>query len=487
MAKINLYLKKIEPFFFILATTTSFFISVQKPIWLDEVATLINSDTESLRQLVFNFYQGADTNPPFYFIVVYILKNLICSDLIFLRGSSLIFYCLGLLILRKSINDQSQKQIILLIACTIPFLNFYLSSELRAYALQFFLGSCFVYFYKNVDSNRNAFTNPLGLILASTLLLYTHYFSIFYLIIITSIEFLFFLKTGNYKALSGLTISLGLFSFWIPAIFIQQSIYHGYSWHEPFSLIYLYRIPYFYLGNSIYIIIIIFLIFGWKLYSKKRLIKKIKSIEKKHIVLITTLFFPFVGAILSSITNFPFVERYFTLSILSFLLITSFVLSHIYSSRVKILVLSLFTMFIIVKSYNCFQLLKIEKRELKIKLNLLSSRVPIVCESPHHFYPLYYYAKIENLSSPFLLLDRKSSTVQGNSKNTIFDYYGNTNLKKYFNLKNVLEFDKFHKYHKKYYLLDEKDRQLFEYKVKNNNLFEWKVINKNLIFIHCNK
>lgn len=486
MNKLLTYIRNPYYVFFTIATFLSFFVSIERPIWLDECYTLINTDVDSLKQLFYNFYNGADTNPPFYFFTIFLLKFLPFNELILLRISSLIYYLGGVFLLAKIVHSKSQKQYLFLIASTIPFLNFYLSSELRAYALQFFLASCFVSFYEKAKNRKYDYRNITGLIIASTLLLYTHYFSIFYLLMVFVIETLFIRKNRNYAILLSVITSFILFSPWIPVIFKQKEVYHGFNWQVPFNLFDIYKIPYFYLGNSIYIYIIAFCFVFFIHLVKNKLFLTIISIEKKHVVIISLLLFPFIGALLSNISSFPFVERYFSLSIISFLIIASFVFSRIRLVKLELLLLVFLGLFVIIKSYNYFRIVESQKYELSLKLELLNKKEPVVCESPHFFYPLYYYAKHKNLSLPFLVLDKQASIVKGNSKNAIFDYYGNKNLKKYFELPNVLEFETFIKFNKNFYLLDEGDRQLFEWKIKNDSSFTCYRKSKNLLQIISN-
>ena len=61
------------------------FIGIQKPLWYDEIATLKVIRVPTLYELISLCYNGADTNPPLYFIVLWLLRQIFGENIIMFR------------------------------------------------------------------------------------------------------------------------------------------------------------------------------------------------------------------------------------------------------------------------------------------------------------------------------------------------------------------------------------------------------------------
>jgi len=115
-------------------------------------------------------------------------------------------------------------------------------------------------------------------------------------------------------------------------------------------------------------------------------------------------------------------------------------------------------------------------------LQLDNSGLPVICESPHIFYPLWYYSD-KNYN---LVLDWESSNVEGNVKNSVFDYYGNLRAKKIYDLKLVLIWSEFINLHDKFYIINEKGRMLFENRITDYNDYTITNVGRQIKFIEKN-
>ena len=272
---------------------------------------------------------------------------------------------------------------------------------------------------------------------------------------------------------------------WSNAIINQFSVFHGYVWQEPPEFLRIIKLPYIFLS---YLSFLLLLILGFFLGSRKRiLIHEISNEYNLLVVIVSTLWvlIPFVIGIASKIGFFVYVERYFAISLIGYLLLATALLNLIYENKKGKIVLFCLAVFLYsVHIVNYEKDIYFNRSHLASQIDLVKKGSVIVCESPHQFFPLYYYTGIQNRKNIYLILDKNSALEKGSVKNEIFDYYWNMNLKKYYSHPNILEWNDFNKLLiPSFYLINERGRKCFEVEIEHNSLFSYKSVQDSLLWI----
>lgn len=454
-----------------------FYIDNLKPIWLDEISSVLNSNVDSILILLKNFYYGADTNPPLYFILLHLVIKLFGENLIILRLLSLLFVIVGIFALLNISFIKNHKISLAIIIISAPFILFYLISEIRPYSLQFCLASVLL----NIYANKNISLTKKRIILSvlGTLTIFTHYYSILYILPLIVYETYNSIKSRSYFEILIVNVPLILFLFWLPAIYNQIKIFYGHFWQDYPSIKHILMLPKYFWGKLLIINIIISLFTLVRNYSSIK--QFILSLDKSFIYI---LFFWLIVPALTIILQIPFVYRYFHLTFipLSIFFLVIFINEH--CSIVKIIFTFTIISIPIIESIVVLKNNREEFRKLNYHLSFLNN-FDILCESPHIFYQLDYYSKKNYKHKPYYILDFSSSISEGNSKNAIFDYYGNKNLKRFFEIERVLDWSTFSASVSNFIVINEKDRRLFEQRILNNN--HYKVIKLNQTIYHVMK
>lgn len=481
---------KTESFLFVivfLLLLVNTIIVLQKPLWLDEVITIICSKENTLINLIINFFNGIDTNPPFYFLLINLSIKISNENIFVLRFLSLILTLIGLIYFLKTIKCFGhEKYLSLLLIMNSNFITGYLFSEIRPYSLFFCLGAIIIYLFYNIMINKKySFIDIIKVNVFLTIFLYTHYFSIFYFIglivwCLISLEELKF----KYLLLFFL-IPLILFLPWIIGIKNQFEAVKGFFWQEPATIFRLIKLPYYFLGYFAIVLLVIIIInlFFYKKYISE-LISQISLNVKILSLAIVFVLIPVVVSILSMFKLLPYQERYLLISIFGIVIIFN-TLFHKRKDYKKIFYL-LSIIFISINIYKNYSSQLFMEKDLKEKLDLTKYKVPIVCESPHVYFPLHYYSK-KYSDKFYLLLDLESAKLKGNIKNSLFDYYWIKNLKKYRDSLNISEFSTFINNNSEFILINEEGRLLFEYNIQNNKNYLIKEIGNNILFIKNTK
>lgn len=445
--------------FFILVLA-AFILSNSKPAWLDEISTIEHTSNGSILNLISNLYNGADSNPPLYYLLISIIFKYINQSLLLGRLFSFSAFLLGIFFIRKLLNPREYLGFYLTIM-TSTYLLFYLSNEIRAYSLLFMLATLFLIIY---TSRIRQIVKSILIAIIWTLLLYTHYYSIFYFFAFFCIEFLHTVKSKKYFELIFLFIPILLFLPWIPAIINQLDVFKGFFWQDRPTLYRFLKYPYFFLGGSSLLLISL-------VFRLDNLKAEFKLKKKFYLILLSWLMIPLTVGILTKYLNLVYVERYFTISIIPLLIIIPKVISYY---KMKIMTLFLFIYILSFSTINIYnKMLEFENQNKKLTKYLKLSRKgkDVFCESPHVFYQLKYYSKMLKIKQPFLVLDKSSAFSAGNVKNSAFDFYGNLSLKNKFNFKNILIWDEIKDTINSFYLINEKGRMFFENILVNNKKF----------------
>jgi hypothetical protein len=161
-------------------------------------------------------------------------------------------------------------------------------------------------------------------------------------------------------------------------------------------------------------------------------------------------------------------------------MIFSFTLDKLIDNKfIGLLIVFLLTVFTLNRLIYYKNFIEKNKTEIENILKLSKNNL-VVCESPHKQYPLDHYSSNSNV---LLLLDSISAFSKGNIKNAPYDYYLLSNYKKFYSLENILHFDDFVARNKKFLLINEDDRMLYEVRFRNNPNYTTKVISKNILLI----
>lgn len=371
--------------------SNNFIQTVTQKMWLDEIYTLVLIQGENPLSLIRIMYQGADTNPPLYFVSANIINNLIGYPEYSLAGFGLIFTLGGLYFINKTVklyDPGIPAYLILLIAATSCHISCYLSTEIRSYGLYFFLSSLIIWLYLK---NGNSGKDHILVFSVTSLILYTHYFSAV-LVISLSVHSLFNLRTRRNILFAMIGGSL-LFVPWIPAVINQYHKVGASTWHSFTGWAGFFDLFRYVLGGIAFVSLFLLLLIRIK---KIPSVVREKSDKELFILLFPLLLFPPFFYLLLYL-NISFMSfRYFQFSVVALIIIYSIVLYKILGSKVvyytPVLILSWFVSF---NGYNAFE--KNESNLVEYLVGYQNHGVPVILSSPHKFYPVKYYSANKDL------------------------------------------------------------------------------------------
>ena len=488
---------KILDYLYLLAATFFFSVNLiwglRKSLWLDEVGTLITINSNSFIKLIQNIYNGSDQNAhaPLYFILMYFLNLLFGEQVLIFKTFSFSCIIVCILIAIYVLKDKIKYQTFLFLFLFLSINSFFsqfLIVEIRMYGLYFGLVIFWIlYLYINRERNYLDVKSLIIYALLLTALLYIHYYSFFYIFLLFLLEIYYSLKYKFFRNLIPYLISFFLFSPWIVAIKNQVDSVHGYFWQKIPSLDNFFDLYYSFVGKSS-LFLLVFILIYFMLKNKNLGSIKIFSEDKSLFIisLFSFLIVPFFIFITSLFELTVFVNRYFipTYIVLILFLGILFQVSKLYKKSYLRFFIFLFLIVVgIYRMNNYRQFVQSAKEELNKKLELNEFKIPIVCESPHTYYPLEYYSQKKGVSNFYFILDYESTFKEGNIKNAPLDYFWNLNLKKCYDLPRVIEWDDFKAQNNKFLLIDEEDRMLFENRIEINPKYSWQVVKDNIYFV----
>ncbi|UCG37081.1 MAG: glycosyltransferase family 39 protein [Candidatus Bathyarchaeota archaeon] len=170
-----------------------FFELGRKSLWTDEIASL--RDSESVTSAI------NGSQPPFYYLVLHLFRNLGTNEFI-IRLPSVIF---GVLTIALSywigkLFFGSKEGLVSASLLSVSTFHIYYSQEARMYTLLAFLSLLSLFFfYRSLSERKKSLW--AGFILSTLLTLYTHYFGVFVLLVET-VFFMFLLIIGRFLARS---------------------------------------------------------------------------------------------------------------------------------------------------------------------------------------------------------------------------------------------------------------------------------------------
>jgi len=469
----------IIPFFLL---TLSFYLGLEKRLWLDEIFTLIYTNVSSFSILVKNIPISGDLNPPFYYLIIFIVRNVFPESIITYRIVSALIALFGLfylVFLFKNHFKAKNSFIVILLLSISWFYSLYLFIEIRSYGLIFLFFVVFtIFWFKILENNLIKKNDYLGLGLTVLFLFYTHYFSFVYV-------FPLLIVLGYKKNNKEIYFSLLLiFLFSLPLIYIlknQLEVFHGTTWQEIPSLYQIISLPFTFWGKLFFLVITILHLVNY--HKVKKIYLKIFADKNLMLFLYIVFFIPIFVFILSRFSLMVFVERYFILTFIGLAILIGIIVDGlVFESKHKALFLVIFICLGFYYNAKFNYVNKETNEKLDYFLQLDNSGLPVICESPHIFYPLWYYSD-KNYN---LVLDWESSNVEGNVKNSVFDYYWNLRAKKIYDLKLVLIWSEFINLHDKFYIINEKGRMLFENRITDYNDYTITNVGRQIKFIEKN-
>jgi len=144
----------IIPFFLL---TLSFYLGLEKRLWLDEIFTLIYTNVSSFSILVKNIPISGDLNPPFYYLIIFIVRYVFPESIITYRIVSALIALFGLfylVFLFKNHFKAKNSFIVILLLSISWFYSLYLFIEIRSYGLIFLFFVVFTIFWFKILENN---------------------------------------------------------------------------------------------------------------------------------------------------------------------------------------------------------------------------------------------------------------------------------------------------------------------------------------------
>lgn len=185
-------------------------ININQSLWLDEASQVLMSQ-KSIYSIIFE--RAGDFHPPLSYIL-YHYWVMAGSSEVWLRLLPVIFGAATVFVVYKITEKLWNKKIALLsvlLLAVAPY-HVYYSQEIRMYSIATFFASLSMYYFVT--------SKPIGYILATATLLYTHYMGIFLIIA----QALYFLITQKKEFLNYSKLLLGIFLIyllWIPQLMTQ--------------------------------------------------------------------------------------------------------------------------------------------------------------------------------------------------------------------------------------------------------------------------
>ncbi|MBI3385479.1 glycosyltransferase family 39 protein [Candidatus Gottesmanbacteria bacterium] len=305
----------------LLAAFLVFFRIGSQSLWLDEGLTL-----NIARNWDHMWYILGHSEPYMwtYMVLLHYWMKLGVSEG-YLRGLSALFaigtipfmYALG----RKLFGSSVGIMAALLLSINTFFVRY--AQEIRAYSLLVLFSTILSYLYILMLENPTR-TRRVGYIAIASLSIYTHQFAVF--VILSHLISLFFIKniTKTLGFIFPLLTGIGLFCF--PLLFIRVPLLSETSWIDLPKLSDIYNFTITLAGGNQLLLLVesLTIVSGFVYFLKKR--NKAHSLQSwPYIFTVSLLFIPIILVILVSYAYRPiFVPRYLIISVVPFILLTSY-------------------------------------------------------------------------------------------------------------------------------------------------------------------
>ena len=317
-----------------------------RDIALDEPFTLYYSQQDF--SAIINMLFG-ENNPPFHFFFMHVWIKLFGLSAFSVRLPSLIFSSLTAVYIFKIGKDFFDKRIGLFASLIFTFstMHIYFSHEARVYPLFVLLSAYSLYRYLCILNNSKSFLNYALLFIANLILIYSHFFGFFVLLI----EFicLFFInkKEGDLKSFLIFFILLAIC--YIPNLFLffhrlSVSTQNG-TWVSAPAITEYYGNLNRFINNKynslVLIIITLFLVvLKIKQHQISIFINSLKS-NKNYLVIFLWFLLPYTIMFLVSFKTPMFIDRYILYTSIPFYFLIAIFLDLLSKNRIYFIVSSI--------------------------------------------------------------------------------------------------------------------------------------------------
>jgi uncharacterized membrane protein len=305
---------------FIVFAIGNLLIALEKPIWLDEAATLIVIENLSPFELINKFYAGIDTHPPLYFVLASLVHSIFASVEV-LRILSFIMILIALYFNYLFLKALEKKDVFFIYLIFFVITNYsiqYISFEIRPYSLYFLLFSIHLFLYTKLQlDNKHIYILYIFIL---TLLLYTHYFSLYYLLAWAGVDILINVKNKFlYKRILVYVLPIISFLPWLSAVFNQFEAFGGVVHHKipSFKNFQAELFNFFrYLSIPVILLMGVFLFQGFRY----RRINGLNTESTIYILIVGSVLMPLIFYGFSQIELAVFTHRYFIPSFIGVLI-----------------------------------------------------------------------------------------------------------------------------------------------------------------------
>ena len=364
----------------------------------------------SIAEIVYG--TAADTMPPFYYLILHFWQVL-STELWFLRSLSVLFSIGALLFLFLIINklfdlDTSYWAVFL---TAISPLQIYHAQDIRMYSLLVFCQLGFLYYFVTLFMDQSDegkdLKNWIGLILFGSASLYTHNLAVFIFIMPTIVVVLYRKWRLLKRLVLAQLISVLLFSPWLILLPGQIDKIQNAFWTPKPGIVEIIQtllltfstlpLPGFWLGASLFVIILIFVFVAMNLY------KHVKN-QNVQIVLILALLPPLLLFIFSYLMRPLYVTRGFLTSTIFLYVLIAYAIAVEWKKTHGKLILALFVVCTLIGlpflyNYNSFP--RSPYREMINDLVKHGARDSVIVhDNKLSFFPCFYYSR--NLNQVFI-------------------------------------------------------------------------------------
>ncbi|MGV3541172.1 MAG: glycosyltransferase family 39 protein [Rufibacter sp.] len=201
-----------------------------KGLWLDELHTVIETNPEISLSDILYFMQNTDQHPPLYFFTAHYWLKLIGYHDFAIKLLSVIAGVASILSMFHLGKEARNKTVGLIAAALVAFNYFHIfySQEARNYIFAF-LFACLSFTYLLKALKKPSITAGIAYALATILLLYSHYYSLFVVVAQAVIVlFLYIIRKENQKYIKcfgvAALVTIILYAPWIPTLLKIGSI-----------------------------------------------------------------------------------------------------------------------------------------------------------------------------------------------------------------------------------------------------------------------
>jgi len=193
------------------AAIRSFFLATCKPLWFDEVCTLLVARLPSVSTIWLGLSKGIDSNPPLFYVIERAASRLAQNEQIGFRIPSIVGLCCALVCVFLFVRKRSGPAVALICATPLLLTIFFTTyaAEARPYSLVLAFVAVALVCYQHAPSKAWMLLMAFSLALAPAL----HYYAIFVLVPFFLAEASLVLQTGRLRVAVWLALGCGCLPF----------------------------------------------------------------------------------------------------------------------------------------------------------------------------------------------------------------------------------------------------------------------------------